>query len=139
MCRDLFGICLIVLCWLAAGCGGNSGVSYRAQIQSEEPRLRIRAIVEAGKLQDDLAVPLIVDRLEDEDEGVRFYAILALEKITGERFGYDYTDPMGGRAAAVSRWRVFVRERVASSGTGAKLSPSRIDDGDESSGLSASP
>jgi len=77
--------------------------------------VRIKAIVEAGRERDDKAVPLIVDRLEDEDEGVRLYSIIALEKITGERFGYDYGDSMSERAGAVERWRNFVRRRVAQS------------------------
>lgn len=67
--------------------------------------LGIRAAVERG---DRSAVPHIVDRLEDEDDGVRFFAIIALDRITGERFGYDYAKPATERAAAVGRWREYV-------------------------------
>lgn len=100
---------------LTIGCIEPLPPSNRARIQHEEPSVRIKAIVEAGRERDDKAVPLIVDRLEDEDEGVRLYAIIALEKITGERFGYDYGESMSERAGAVERWRNFVRRRVAQS------------------------
>jgi len=73
-------------------------------------------------LRDEKAVALLVDRLEDEDEGVRFYAILALDRITGERFGYDYAAPIDQRAEAVDRWREYARTRYAAGGADAKPS-----------------
>jgi hypothetical protein len=85
-------------------------------IQSERPHERIRAIHQAGELRDEKAVALLVDRLEDEDEGVRFYAILALDRITGDRFGYDYAAPIDRRAESVNRWREFARTRYAAGG-----------------------
>ncbi|MFQ5411732.1 MAG: HEAT repeat domain-containing protein [Phycisphaerae bacterium] len=94
---------------------------YRAAIQSENPGDRILAIRSAGEARDRGAVPLLVDRLEDEDDGVRFFAILALDKITGERLGYAYGDPPRLRAAAVERWRAYVRDgrHVSTGGTNA--------------------
>lgn len=94
------------------GCA-PAGQSYRAGIQSERPTDRIRAIYKAGELRDPLAVALLVDRLEDEDEGVRLYAFIALQKITGKRFGYDFAGPPEERARAVDRWRTYVREGLA--------------------------
>lgn len=82
---------------------------YRAKISSEEAAERILGIRAAGQAKDWGAVPLIVDRLEDEDEAVRFYAILALERITGERMGYDYSQSSYERSASVSRWRAYVK------------------------------
>jgi len=72
--------------------------------------MAIRAAAERG---DRSAVPHIVDRLEDEDDGVRFFAILALDRMTGERFGYDYAKPATARAAAVERWRAYVHDPQA--------------------------
>ncbi|MCA9256873.1 MAG: HEAT repeat domain-containing protein [Phycisphaerales bacterium] len=91
----------------------SAGDSYRAGIQAERPTDRIRAIYKAGELRDPLAVALLVDRLEDEDSGVRLYAFLALERITGKRCSYDYAALPSARAQAVDRWRSFVRERYA--------------------------
>ncbi len=67
------------------------------------------AIKMAGDRRDRAAMPALVHRLEDEDPGVRFYAILALEKITGTRLGYDYAQPEAERNRAVKRWRNYVR------------------------------
>lgn len=105
--------------WFQAACGLPSGTSYRSMIQSERPHVRIRAIHQAGELRDEKAVALLVDRLEDEDEGVRFYAILALDRITGERFGYDYAARSDRRAEAVDRWREYARTRLAAGGMSA--------------------
>lgn len=88
----------------AVGCVASQG-----SIQSADPSERIRAIRVAAAAKDAQAVPLIVDRLEDEDDAVRFFAILALEAITGERFGYDYAAAASRRAAAVEVWRDYVR------------------------------
>lgn len=82
---------------------------YRADISSEGVEDRIRGIKIAADRKDVGAVPLIVDRLEDEDDGVRFYAILALERITGERFGYDYAKVSRDRAASVQKWRLYIK------------------------------
>ncbi len=67
--------------------------------------MAIRAAAERG---DRSAIPHIVDRLEDEDDGVRFFAVLALDRMTGKRLGYDYAKPAAERAAAVERWRAYV-------------------------------
>ena len=80
-----------------------------ANIHSADPGERILALRAAADHKDRLAVPLIVDRLEDEDEAVRFYAILALDKITGQRLGYDYAKPLEARARSVELWRQYVR------------------------------
>jgi hypothetical protein len=102
-----------VCLWLvvAGGCGGSAEKrTSRASIQSESASERILAIRAAGEARDRKAVPLLVDRLEDEDDAVRFFAILALEKTTGERFGYDYARPANERARSVERWRAYARE-----------------------------
>jgi HEAT repeat protein len=92
---------------LGAGCGKTNS---RADIQSADAGQRILAIKAAGDRRDLSAVPLLIDRLDDEDEGVRFYAILALERITGDRLGYDYRAGPERQARAVERWRRYVRD-----------------------------
>ncbi|HVP10159.1 MAG TPA: HEAT repeat domain-containing protein [Phycisphaerae bacterium] len=112
------GLASIAILWpvMLAGCESRP-VSYRAAIQSANPDERIRGIRAAAEAKDQHAVPLLVDRLEDEDEAVRFFAIIALGKITGQRFGYDYALPASQRAEAVERWREYLRRgsRTASS------------------------
>jgi hypothetical protein len=99
------------LCLLGLGLVGcSSSRPYQAGIQSDDPHERILAIREAADSNDTSCVPLLVDRLEDEDEAVRFFAILALEKLTGQRMGYEYGKPLADRIAAVERWRAAVRQ-----------------------------
>jgi len=85
----------------------------RQQIQAEDPATRVKAIIHAGRVGDQKAVPLLIDRLEDEDEAVRFFAILALEKITGKTMGYYYYEDRQRRLEAVKRWRSWLLERSA--------------------------
>ena len=60
-----------------AGCGPPR-LPYPEALQSERPDQRIQAIKQAAERQDHAVIGILVDRLEDEDEAVRFYAILAL-------------------------------------------------------------
>ncbi len=117
---------LVLLC----GCAGcATPAHFRANIQSENPDDRILAVFAAGEASDRESVPLLVDRLEDEDEAVRFFTIQALEKIVGQRFGYDYAKPPEGRAPAVERWRAFVRDGSylpTSAGAGDKHDDSEV-------------
>lgn len=90
---------------------GCAATGYRANIQAPYSYDRIMAIREAGERRDQVAVPLLVDRLEDEDAAVRFYAILALERITGDRLGYRYADSAPQRQESVTRWRKYAADR----------------------------
>ena len=106
---------VILICGLVALVGSSSlsctsKHSYRAGIQSPDAVGRIVAIRQAGEQRDRLAVPLLVDRLEDEDEAVRFFAILALDRIVGQRMGFVYSQSDQQRAAAVSRWRQYLAD-----------------------------
>jgi HEAT repeat protein len=103
--------------WLSCAAPPRSG------IQSADVNERILAIHAAAEAGDKQSVPLLVDRLEDEDEAVRFYAILALAKITGKRMGYDYASPPSERAKAVERWRRSLR--AAGQAHGERAAPPR--------------
>lgn len=102
-------ICLLTLALAPiTACGRPAGrpVSF----QSDDVNERILAIRQAAEQDDKTTIPLLVDRLEDEDEAVRFFAILALDMLTGRRFGYDYGQPSDRRAKAVELWREYVRD-----------------------------
>jgi HEAT repeat protein len=100
---------------LIAGACGPDASRLRSQLESRTAAERIQAIVRLGSLGDRESVPALVERLEDEDSAVRFYAIQALERLTGERRGYHYWEPVDRRRAAVLRWRAYLRERAADS------------------------
>jgi HEAT repeat protein len=95
-----------------AGCGPPR-TPYPKALVSERPEERARAVKRAGESNDRSAVPALVERLLDDDEAVRFYAILALERLTGTRLGYDYRAPEQQRQRAVERWRRYVQARGA--------------------------
>ena len=78
---------------------------------SENSTERASAIKHAAEIQDSSVINILVDRLEDEDEAVRLFAILALEKLTGHRQGYEYHAPESDRWRAVQRWRRYLAER----------------------------
>lgn len=97
-----------VVLLLVAGC--TRGAPWRASMQSDDVNERILAVREAAEKKDKASVPGLVDRLEDEDEAVRFFSILALHKITGTRFGYEYGQPAWRRARSVEKWRLYVKD-----------------------------
>jgi HEAT repeat protein len=97
---------------LVAGCAGPR-TPYPRALQSDRPGERMQACKRAAELQDRSVVGILVDRLDDDDEGVRLYAILALEKLTGTRLDYDYYAPEALRQRAIKRWRAYLSRSAA--------------------------
>ena len=77
-------------------------------INSNDPSLKIPAMRQAGENHDQSAVPVLVDALSSDDAAVRFYAISALEQITGQQLGYVYYAPKLDRNAAIDRWKAWL-------------------------------
>lgn len=96
-------LCAVVL----TGCQRGT---RRADLSSRYPVDRARAIVHLADNGDIEAVHRLVDLLDDDDVAVRMYAILALERLCGETFGYDYYAPREARKAAIERWREALRQ-----------------------------
>ena len=95
---------------LVQGCLLGTKDLYQ-QFQHEDPSVRIEAVHRAGSSGDNKALPYLVDRLSDSEADVRFYAIIALEKLTGQRHGYRSWAPAADREKAVMRWRSWLDER----------------------------
>jgi hypothetical protein len=90
---------------------GSACVHPRAapRLDSADTNARIAAIKRAARAGNHQAAPQLVDALDDEDPAVRFFAIGALERMAGERFGYDYfDDDPAARRPAVERWRQWL-------------------------------
>ena len=85
--------------------------NYLSGINSDDPAVRVRSIAKAAKLRDARAIPLLIDRLDDEDGAVRIAANEALKQITGKDFGYRDFDPLYKRKQAVERWRNWLKSR----------------------------
>ena len=82
------------------------------RFDSPDVNARIAAIRRAARTGDKSAAPHLVVALDDEDPAVRFYAIEALRRLTGERKGYDYfEDDPDQRWPAVQRWREWVEHQ----------------------------
>jgi hypothetical protein len=56
--------------------------------------------------------------LDAKEGSTRLLAIEALERLTGERLGYDYAASVADRREAVERWRVWVGARGGGGGGG---------------------
>lgn len=82
----------------------------RVPLESRFGPERAAAIVQLGQARDPDAVPALVELLEDDDRGIRMYAILALERLTGQTLGYRYQSSEGERSAAAQRWREAIRD-----------------------------
>lgn len=98
---------LVALTCGAWSCGGRPA---RADLRSGNALDRARGVVSVAEARDDLAVHKLVDLLDDSDRGVRMYAIMALERLCDEDFGYRYYESAARRAPAVERWREAIRK-----------------------------
>ena len=102
-------VLLAILALALAACGCQPQ-TIAQPLQSDNPQVRIDAAVEAGRTRDQAAVPYLVDRLNDSEPDVRFFSFIALKKITGQTFGWNYASPPADRDAAVQRWRQWLKE-----------------------------
>lgn len=109
--------CLAFAAVVLTGCQPPAGPGWQASVglQSENPSDRIAAAVDAGNRKVTSMVPLLVDRLEDPEPDVRFAAIGALQRITGQDLGYRFFAPPAERSAAVARWRQWLKDPKATS------------------------
>lgn len=107
------GLCLGV----GGGCASRVDALTR-QLESKDPAERIRAVHAIGTEQIDGLLPALVNRLDDDDVAVRLYTIVALEKLTGERLGFEYSGESKARQTAVKRWRRYVASRAGSEPSG---------------------
>ena len=103
--RRLTILCLLSGCILI-GCGRTGYEDF----QDEDPDVRVEAIRKAAERKDAEAIAHLVERLEDSESQVRFFAFVALKRITGGRtMGWHYANPVEKRKAAVVRWRKWLK------------------------------
>jgi len=109
-----FGLALFVCAGVAAltGCDDPKSLLMKG-LQHENPSVRTRSCVKAAGVRDRDALPLLVERLEDESSDVRMFAIGALERMTGKTLGYRFYADRQDRSDAVRRWREWLKSRPA--------------------------
>ena len=108
------GVWIAALLLTTSGCAPPKA-KYPTAFNSQRPDHRIWAIQRAGERRDREAAGILVDRLGDDDEAVRLYAILALERISGTRLGYNYRAPEPERVRAMARWRQYLAGEIPTS------------------------
>jgi hypothetical protein len=97
-------IILAGLCF--SGCYAPDPIS----LSSDSAPSAIPAIKIASDKDDRAAIPRLVQDLNDNDSAIRFAAINALRKITGQSFGYRYYDDEFTRRPALQRWRQWAKD-----------------------------
>jgi hypothetical protein len=90
------------------GCGPPRGSQY---VDNDDPDVKIPAIQQAVRTKDKKAVPVLVNDLDSDDPAVRFYAIEALRRLTGDTMGYNYYEDEDVRKPAVERWKAWLKEQ----------------------------
>ena len=99
---------IILFALLLSACGPTIHPTF----DSPEPAARNAAIVKAADTKDASAVPDLVRMLDSDDPATRLLAINALERITGDRLGFEYAAPEHVRLPAVARWHERVTGEV---------------------------
>lgn len=69
-----------------------------------DPGERATAIASAAETSDRAAIPRLITLLDSDDPGTRLLAIEALERLTGQTFGYDYAAPAALRRESIDQW-----------------------------------
>jgi hypothetical protein len=92
-----------------SGCNLFGPPASEQGFDSPDPAARLYAIERAARENDLTKFPELVDSLEHEDPAVRLLAIATLRRMTNQDLGYDASGTPGERAAAVARWREWVR------------------------------
>ena len=101
----------VLIASLAAGCSGPRATE--GGFDSANPAARMYAIEEAAREGDPTALRELVDQLDCTDPAVRFMAINALQRLTGQTLGYDYRAEAFERREAIDRWEDYVDEQEA--------------------------
>jgi HEAT repeat protein len=117
--------CVLILLTLS-----SCGPTIRPDFNSPEPAARNQAIIKAAEHSDQSAVPDLVRMLDSDDPATRLLAINALERITGDRRGYDPAAPESERRKATDNWQRYVEEHYPKTSalpcSPAPVSPSSI-------------
>jgi len=101
---------ITLLLLLLAGCQLGGPRATDGGLHSDHPAAKLYAIRQAGTQRDAAAVPDLVELLGDDDPAVRMMSIEALERITGERYGYSPYADAAEREPALRRWQQAVEQ-----------------------------
>jgi HEAT repeat protein len=95
---------------LAVGLVGGCFSPDPKSLGSDSAPSAIPAIKDAADHNDRKAIPRLVQDLDDHDSAIRFAAISALKRMTGQDLGFRYYDGEWDRRSAVQRWRQWLKD-----------------------------
>ena len=84
--------------------GSCAPSATEGDFDSPNSAAKLYAIEKAARDGDRSALSDLVEQLDSHDPAVRLMAITALERLTGETYGYRHYDPPAERNAAIERW-----------------------------------
>lgn len=95
--------------WMATATllGAMSGCAppvSQGGFDAPDPASKIYAIEDAVRHNDRSEIQYIVEQLDSDDPAVRLVAISALQRLTGETYGYCHYAPRADREESVRRW-----------------------------------
>ena len=99
----------LVIPLVLGGCNLFGPPMSEQGFDSPEPGARLYAIEKAAKENDLTKLPELIDSLEHEDPAVRLLAAGTLRRMTGQDLGFEASGPSAERAAAVGRWREWLK------------------------------
>lgn len=96
----------LILTLILLGCSGYTGPR---SVVNEDPYVKIPEIHKAVDRGDTSVLPQLVSDLDSDDPAVRLYSIGALERLTGQTFGYDWTqEDRAPRRPAIDQWNAYL-------------------------------
>jgi hypothetical protein len=95
----------------ANGCVGGRP---RPFIGSTDPAAKIPGIKQAAQSADRTKLAQLVAELASDDPAVRLYAIEALDRMTGQRFGFVYYADDEHRRPAIEQWQAWLARQGGS-------------------------
>jgi hypothetical protein len=128
--RSLVPAPMLMLALILAGSGCSlAPKSFRARdLTNPSPLVRARAVTLNDGVPASVAVPALMERMNDRDAVVRLAAHEELRERTGKDFGYHPWDDQAERGQAIARWRSWwsgQSKQVTAARPVAQTAPSR--------------
>src|SRR6266513_6414462 len=96
---------------LTLAIGGCTAPRGPIEVTNPDPSGKIPAMKKAVREHDLKVVRQLVKDLDSDDPAVRLFAIQALEKLTGQRYGYEYYADEVQRKPALSAWQQWLAQQ----------------------------
>ena len=81
-------------------------------IADADPTVKIAGIKQAVARKDRASLPALVEQLDSDDPAVRLFALGALERFAGQRFGYEYYFDEEQRKPSLAKWREWLKGQM---------------------------